>query len=1715
MVKNMKRIGFFCFLSSLILVIIFHQPILTFFAKWSVKAYSISKWGKPLEYERLQLEGNKLVISNPQFENGASFAAKQIILDFQFNWWKRHLYIDVEIERPQWHLQEPLSSQSSSWNKLLSQDKKWFKTHSSFHIKNGLLAWTFDGSLKQQLHFDLDTNSQEGGWIKLFFDSQTPTPDCLVVEALSSPKAMEVNCTCERVNCSSLFALAKFFGIDLSPWLITSGSLHGQLKAVFPGVQRPYLEGELFVEQLAFNQVETKLEGEVEQARLKLEKNQSAYELSDQVPTFIGQLDILKPASLTYNSPKQIWTFKQIEGSVQLNNIETAFINLKGQGTNSDQPSHWIVQGEANLNAQRSLNLNLNLFCSSHGQPDSKIHLSFQQLQKGHKRAEIQLEKVSHSECEFLQTVLATYWPAFDEVKLEQGELNAIVDVDVTDHGIGELNIKQFQASHLCSKLKPWSATCNFDQVKGHGKVPLGKENFWQSIDASLHLEDGKVQFEGVTPPLPLTDIQAHFIIQQGRVEHSLVTLQLAGLKGKMDVEWGEHKQLLTFKLDGIVQDLAELLPHALQDGLRKKFYDNRVMVLANIKRQNQQVELGGTLHIERADSQQMDLIHFGCDLKKMDKDSFPKFVPVGWFYGHHLPLDKFLSPFIFRNGILQMEGEGEFNGSFDDQYLIIKYDAENLKIENEDLCIEVKQLHSTVPGQLIGSHQVDLKTYSHHGTLPIQHASYFEKNSGLVFRDIQGMVTFKDQIIRILPIEAYCEGVYFAGNLELDYSDPAPGVFELKLKFPTLSGKISQLQHLLAHLDQPSLLHKIPLEGEVSAKEQGLSMSFAFVPKDYKLQADIRGTVTDGSLCFESADMALKGIYMDVDYHHSQQLLEFGDIQGTLLVGKPRRVEEYLFKGDFIRLHRIANPDIELDIAVNDQENELLRLVGYTQDEQQGLKSLYLNHDLSHISSIFPNIWQCQVRDWSHVEKLEFRSQFNLGIFLEDMKRFRQTGLLFLSHGLIDKLSQFLPIEGDGSCTISYQSDQGYNYQLEGSHIKPGNSSEHFLLLRGSKQDKKWIIDQFQWDDLNAYAELRQTADKWKIPFLGLNVAQTLLLGLDGDFNPEEALLRGKLNFCDVNLAKLDRYESLQSFLTKWWPKGYLKAAGTMEWSFLPSDLWEGFKASLTAEAENLTLRDYPMQVLNPFQIDIQAKQNFCLRNVQLALVPKSQEASIDLKQFVYHPYQDSFGGLQCTFQIPSHDLEELGQSLHHRFPDFLDASIQEVLVASKPQGQLRGTLTIENDHLSQHSIRLLLDDGLYTFKKREYDLKHPEIQIKGNELRFTALSQYERCPFQVILETGWPSCRQCLCTLVNRDNSTSSAQPLMIKWDHHPQRGIVLRSLKGEFSGCSFALTGDQEPSPDNGWTALKGQVSFDFNRLCPLLTTEMAEKIKKLKLGSLYSLDGNFWVNPDFGTSFKEMISFKCILASQEAILKGYQVQNLQSELQYVPGRLDMQDLSIQDPAGSLKVAHLIATWDSGKDQWTVFVPRLLVKNLRLSLLRQIESPYTQTNPKFRSLVVKRIEVQNFSGEFNNQQTWQAKGNLHFLNPSRKTPFHPLLAIPAEIILRLGLDPHVLNPVTGIIYFNLQGDRFYLTRFKDVYSEGRGSKFYLAQGPDPSWMDLDGNLSVQVRMKQYNLIFKIAELFTVSVQGNIKKPRYTLQKHSKASHKGHALSVLSAKK
>lgn len=1698
-----------CLISLVLLCLgvgLFNQTIQLAFFKWTAESYSKQVFGQSLLYKSAYLHQGKLILQSPYLSNHY-FQADQVVIGCEWDLWKREVYLNIDLVHPCWLLKDEVVKEWQKWQNMVEPDEGWLKVHSAVHVQEGKILWD---SPSQELSFDLEANSRSGGTLTAYLDPDNHSKNYFVLQALAAADAMHACWDCQQVDAPAVMRLAKTLFSDLKEWNLSAGVLSGRIEAIFLPAARPYLEGELLIDGLAVSRQGSLLAGKVQRAKIKLQKNQAIDQEDGRALTTVGEMAILEPASLYYQGlgSQDSWAIDQIQGQVNINGSKQAEVSLEAQGCCLDQQSHFSLQGLADLNAQHKLHAKLTLFCSSLGQPNSKISFHLQETDK-QKEITIQLKKLSCIECQFLQKVLAVHWPQTQDVQLQKGLLDGSLVVYLTDKGLENIHFKQFQFDDLQFKFSPWGVSSSLKCAKGHGILNLGVPNIWESINGELHLDDGQVILDGLEPHLPLTSIQSHLQIKNGTIPNGIVAVQFAGLKGTMGIEWQEEKENIEVQLEGKMKDLGEHLPACLLEGLHNQLSSHQLKILANIKRQpHQQLELVGDIHIWQGHAEKIHQIRFGGELKKVIEYSGNRFKPVGWFYAKDLPLDKFVSPFIFRQGVLSMRGKAEVKGALDDYILTINYDVEDLALENEDLLIEAKQLRSPIPSQFIGLHQFDLKKRSQQGVLPLQQASYLEKNSGLYFSDIQGKVLFEGQMIQIRSMQAYCQDVYFAGSLNLDYSDPAPGVFKLQIESPQFSGRASQIRYLLSHFN-PSPLNQLHLEGDINGRESGMKLAFEFFPGDYHLQADVRGSLANGSLPFESQDMSLKGLFLDIDYQHDKHCLTLTDIQGVLLVGKPKRVKEFTFAGSRIVFGGKEGENIYTDIWVKDGEQELLRLVAEA-NTSQGIKEIHLNPVLSHISQIYPSRCVCQMKTDGTLQAFEYESYFELKPLVNDLGRFKQTGLLGLSPTLLAKLDPYDQLSGSVHFKVHYDPlDKGYSYSLESDNIRTVPDASCALLLKGKKRDKRWIIDHFQWNQLNFFADLYQGKDKWKVNFLGINDGESIVVGLEGDFIPELGKMEANLKLCDIQLAQLGKWPFLRDLINQWNPQGLLQLKGKLKVSFLEDSLWNGLEASFITSLKDASVRKFSFEMAGPFKISIQQGQSVALEEINASLYGRTGQLGVlSLKKCLLHCQQAGWQCTQLSFNIPSQQLVEFASSLHQCFPEWLDEENKEILASAKKEGSLSGKLDW-NRRVDSQEINLTLEDGLYFFKKREYDLSNFKTKIEGSQLKFSALTHQERCPFQLAGTIQWPELNRGEFQLVDCSSQVAPSLPLTIEWQKHPQRGFLIDRLNGYFCGMDFQLVYQpvDEPLPD--WTVMKGTLSLDFNRLCPLLSSTLAETVERLKLGSCYYFDGIYWMNPDIGSSLLDTIFFKGKIASQGVIIKGYQFDHLEAELDYQPKRLEMNEFVLEDQSGKVYSSQMVLVEDDRTQDWFLYMPRLTVKNFRPSLLRDVETGALLPS-KFKTLLVKRIDIDAFQGNLNDIQTWQASGRFHFLNPSRKNLAHPLLAIPAEIILRLGLDPQVLNPVTGTLFFDLKGDRFYFTRFKDVYSEGRGSKFYLANSPTPSWMDMDGNLSVQIRMKQYNLIFKIAELFTVSIQGHLKKPKYQLQKQAKGSRKGGAIAL-----
>lgn len=281
--------------------------------------------------------------------------------------------------------------------------------------------------------------------------------------------------------------------------------------------------------------------------------------------------------------------------------------------------------------------------------------------------------------------------------------------------------------------------------------------------------------------------------------------------------------------------------------------------------------------------------------------------------------------------------------------------------------------------------------------------------------------------------------------------------------------------------------------------------------------------------------------------------------------------------------------------------------------------------------------------------------------------------------------------------------------------------------------------------------------------------------------------------------------------------------------------------------------------------------------------------------------------------------------------------------------------------------------------------------------------------------------------------------------------------------------------------------------MHKAVALLNPEIAAKIASWQIGDGYALQGQWNISKEGNRLLADRMTFYGELMGREFEFFGYQFNGLSAQMSYSSDAVHVRNLMVSDPCGRMQIDE-VACLSQGEGQWYASLPILKISDFRPSLLH---APNVATTPVARAFVIRQMEIHALTGNLGDRNSFRGYGRLSFSNPPKKNLQSVIFAIPAEILLRIGLDLAVLNPVRGVIEYEIKDSRVELKRFKDVYSKGRMSKFYLPNNGQVPYVDFDGNVNMQVRMKQYNLIFKLAELFTVNVQGTLKKPTFTLHK------------------
>lgn len=1533
------------------------------------KNYIAAQFGVPIRFESAFFQNSTLILEKVETE-GELFQAEKVEVALFFNFWEKTLHLKLHLAAPVWFLSEEFTKKEAPIKALFSKDKKQTFLNFEVVVDQGTLRWK-EAEKIQQASLETVFNAQKGGKLKVGLQDENAS-SFLEIYSHTEKGTFKCDCRLLEMNCKSFLTLLKLFGVGDQTFAVQSGLLNGHLTAYFPKTKRPQFEGKIEIKDFCCTLASGMFKGGVEEALLTLKRSKE----SASGPSILGSLECVTPGFFKAKN----WSCNQILGTLRLEDSGRLLFDFETEGNYQEEVTGWEIEGLVQLNPTKQFEIALNAFSLGQG---SEIHLAMKRNKLEKRVVEADVNLLSFEDYRFLEGLFCEFIP-FKPLRFHHQGINAKIGLEFDAHGKGKFSVSSFYLTGLELDSKRLGLSLIFESVFGKVEGRLGEDDFLSSMLADVHFEKGSSFFEKA-PMLSCSELSAHLFVKPGGMARSTVFLGSDLFHGTLIGVWNPYECFLDCRMSTESKTLISFLPEKMKKKFSEEIKNFPTHFYCRFDRLNNSFKGQGIFQLMK--EQSADRIQFTLSLDDEEwKKDLLKGIKIDC-YASDLPANEYLSPIIFQKGDLKLSGKAEIGASLKNGSLSIGYNLDEGQIESKDLKILCPSLRGP-PGEFLGRHVFDCTSFEHSGSLPITHASYFQKTKQLLFEDVQGLALFKGKIIELNQFDASIEGISLSGGLVFDYSDPKPETFDLKVSLNEFSGKISHIKQILQKIGEKSFLDRLPFEGNFSSRGHGVDLSFSFFPEDYSLFAHGQGSIFDGVIDYDG--FLLRQLSTNFDYDHEKKILDLTSGEGIFLEGKNEEIEEYDCLFPRVVFHDFSDPEIKGDFALTKKGKEYVRAVFETKTVEKGLQSVMIDKERSHIGALYPNTFECLIDDWKRLKSFKCSSSFSLSDFFKDAALFKPGKLYsFFSSEAFQKA------EGGGELKIDFDpKDDAFFFDLEGVYLSKEGEKDTFSFFC-KQTESKWIVEDFNWKKWSGFGEVTKQESGYAFSSLGISCGNSLLgifegtLSKNGDVRT--SIKKGRLILEDPEHRFLTyKFCALSSL------KGCLSFEGSAFFRLQNMQNWE-----------------------NSVEIDLLASCP-CL---------SAEEAKIDFQK----PFR-------LLFKAPLSNL----------FLDGLEGSVER-------KGEV-----------------IAFREGTFLYTP---DAAHFSAKMQDKEWKIEGKIEI-------------PECGKGLVRIYENENTHFS---LSVDWKTNQEKLFLIDSIQGSFKGALFDLTRHSSSKEDKN--LVYGSVKLDLPLDDSPASIPFLDLLKQNEIKGSCFFEGFL----TFPASISEMrqgaienISGKIV--AENCSLKGCQFNLLSSTVFYQPGHIELEKIEVSDPAGLLNIDSL-SLKKGTFDDWHGFIPRIRLENFKFSSLKGICEDLKKDKhfSKLSAFVVESMEIENFSGQISDQTTWLGTGSLSFTNTSKKSNFYPLFAVPRELFLRVGLDPQVMHPIKGTILFDLQADRFYLRKLKDAYSPGKSTRFYLDLNSEPSWIDFQGHLKLHLKTKQYNLIFKVLEPFTLTVEGECLKPHY----------------------
>ena len=774
-----------------------------------------------------------------------------------------------------------------------------------------------------------------------------------------------------------------------------------------------------------------------------------------------------------------------LKGQLQLTNNYQLQLRSEGIWHAARESSYAVLQASFDTRREHLGSLSLELNHLEPGHASSHINLSAESFISSDSKLQLRFSNVRQREFDFAERLFENVFPRLNPVKYTSGTLNALVHLEIKNGCLAFVSADEMDAVDLLIFVKPWELAIGSERMRGSFSFDLSAPIPRETIDAFSLVDNGQLILTGINlDSWKFTNIQTHLEVEQGVLQTSSASVQLAGLKGQANILGAGSREIIQIKLTGKGQELLPFVPERIQKGIQNALQEDLLTLEAKIFRISHGIEVEGSCKVKDSHSEESVPLYFGFVIERIlnsikltdfeDPEGWltsltpplqqmitpPALLPLafaeqhyltqeigysgfklhkGWLHTEKLSLEKFISPFLFPDGELQLSGQAALKGEFDLTGLRVFYGGSEVILENDLLAIQAP-LVGSMQEPLSAFHTVDVIAKQHLGYLPLENVTYFDKSSGLLFTGVFAEAVFEGEKIHLDNVHAFCNGINFIGTVDVDYSNPLKGYYDVLVRSHTMQGSFSQAQHLLAHFEETAGFGKIPLEGFLEFGNTGAELFFGVKPEDFDFHVHVDCALTEGRMSCPHADLSAQLLNFNFLFDSRENTLDIVDLQRCLLVGKPDGYEEFAIIGKQIHFDDFAGNKAIFDIQIKEGNKDFVRFAGQLRpihSSHPETVEVIFNPDLTHMGELFPVPFEITLTEWSRLEHLRLSGHFRLSSFIHDLQKISRSRLLFVTPDMFNYLNGFSSLGGECVLELNFDGKQGvFGFDIQGRQL-------------------------------------------------------------------------------------------------------------------------------------------------------------------------------------------------------------------------------------------------------------------------------------------------------------------------------------------------------------------------------------------------------------------------------------------------------------------------------------------------------------------------------------------------------------------------------------------------------------------------------------------------------------------------------------------------------